>query len=275
MLRREAQAAAEKALPTAPEATRFPPAPPNARLAVIELKQRSLQMLHSDLILRNPLRSLEGTAENLLTPGGFGAVLARAGVGKTAFMVQLALYSLLQERNVLHISLDDSVKKVRLWYEEVFRAVAESYERPQIQAVWDAALPHRFIMTFKVEGFSVPKLQERLTDLTEQGIFSPQVILIDGLPFTDGSRDTLQGLRDLAGRYGVPVWFTITIHRHEEPGEDGLPVQLAEVRDLFETALVLLPDGKDIHVQRLLGASPEAGNSPLVLDPSTMLLRER
>jgi hypothetical protein len=202
-------------------------------------------------------------------------VLARAGVGKTAFMVQLALYSLLQERNVLHISLNDPVKKVRLWYDEVFRAMAESYDRTQIQAIWNDALPHRFIMTFKVEGFSIPKLQERLTDLSEQGIFSPQMVLIDGLPFADGSRETLMGLQDLAGRYGVPVWFTITIHRHEDPGEDGLPVQLAEVKDLFETAVVLLPDGKDIHVRSLLGAAPSGEPSPLVLDPATMLLRER
>lgn len=231
-------------------------------------------MLQSDLILRNPLQSLGNRGEDLLAPGRFGAVLARAGVGKTAFMVQLALYSLLQDRNVLHISLNDPVKKVRLWYDEVFRAVAESYERSRIQSVWDAALPHRFIMTFQVEGFSVPKLEERLTDLTEQGIFSPHMMLIDGLPFQESARESLLRLQELAGRYEVPVWFTVTTHRHEEPGEDGLPVQLAQVRDLFETAVVLLPDGKDIHVRPLLGGPTAGSKATLVLDPATMLIRE-
>jgi hypothetical protein len=58
--------------------------------------------------------------------------------------------------------------------------------------LWDAILPHRFIMTFKVEGFSVPKLEERLTDLTEQGIFFPNMIILDGLPFTENVRSLLQ-----------------------------------------------------------------------------------
>jgi ATP/maltotriose-dependent transcriptional regulator MalT len=42
-------------------------------------------------------------------------VLAPAGVGKTAFLVQLALNAMLQEKNVLHISLDEPVTKVSLW----------------------------------------------------------------------------------------------------------------------------------------------------------------
>ena len=48
-------------------------------------------------------------------------MLARAGVGKTAILVQLALNTLLKGKNVLHISLNDPVKKVGLWYKEVFR----------------------------------------------------------------------------------------------------------------------------------------------------------
>lgn len=138
---------------------------------VIYLKERNFKMLKKDLILRNPLRLLGNEKEAILPPGGFGAILARAGVGKTSLMVQLALNSLLDSDNVLHISLNDPVKKVSLWYDEVFRHIAEKYRLTQLDQLWDVILPHRFIMTFKVEGFSVPKLEERLTDLIEQGIF--------------------------------------------------------------------------------------------------------
>ncbi len=77
-------------------------------------------MLKKDLTLRNPIRLLGKENQDILPKGGFGAVLARAGVGKTAIMVQLSLETLLRGKNVLHVSLSDPVNKVSLWYKEVF-----------------------------------------------------------------------------------------------------------------------------------------------------------
>ena len=70
-------------------------------------------MLKKELRLQNPLRFMERENEDILPEGGLGAVIARAGVGKTAILVQLALNTLLKGKNVLHISLNDPVKKVR------------------------------------------------------------------------------------------------------------------------------------------------------------------
>ena len=89
-------------------------------------------MLKQDLTLRNPLRLLGENTEDNLAEGGFGAVLARAGVGKTALTVQIALNSLLKSHNVLHISLNDPVNKVTLWYKEVFKSLAGQYNLKQI-----------------------------------------------------------------------------------------------------------------------------------------------
>ena len=210
--------------------------------------------------------------EEILPEGGFGAVLARAGVGKTALLVQLALNSLLKSKNVLHISLNDPVSKVCLWYEEVFKDIAREYDVSQMDELWEAILPHRFIMTFKVEGFSGPKLEERLTDLTEQGIFLPQIILIDGLPFDENVRETLSDLKALAKKHDVRVWFAVRTHRHEKPAPDGTPVPLLGVTDLFEAAIQLQPEGKEIHVQVLKGGTLD--QQPLLLDPATMLIKD-
>jgi hypothetical protein len=137
------------------------------RPGVIYIKERYFNMLKKDLILRNPLRVMGYENDDILNAGEFGAVLARAGVGKTAFLVQLSLNALLRGKNVLHISLEDPVNKVSLWYQEVFNLIAEQYQVDQINQVWESLLPHRFIMTFRVEGFSVPKLEERLSDLMD------------------------------------------------------------------------------------------------------------
>ena len=158
-------------------------------------------MLKNDLIMRNPLRLMGHESEDILAPGEFGALLARAGVGKTALLVQLSLNSLLRGMNVLHISLQDPVNKVSLWYEEVFSRIAQQYDIHQMDQLWDTILPHRFIMTFQVEGFTVPKLEERLTDLIEQDIFNPQMMLIDGLPFDDSVGEVLQQLKALSSAH--------------------------------------------------------------------------
>ncbi len=231
-------------------------------------------MFKKDLILRNPLRSFGRAGEELMKAGHFGAVLAPAGVGKTAFIVQLALNAMLQEKNVLHISLDEPVTKVNLWYEKLFQDLTGRSKWTKLDGVLEDLLPHRFIMTFRVEGFTVPKLEERLTDLTAQGIFKPEMVLIDGFPFGEAARERLMALKLLAGRLGGYAWFTVHTHRHEKPSADGLPPSLAEAGDLFDVILQLEPKGADIVIQSLRGVASDAAEGRLRLDPATMLLRD-
>lgn len=242
---------------------------------VIRLKERSLIMLKQDLILRNPLRILGHENDDILEPGQFGAVLARAGVGKTALIIQIALNTMLRNKKVLHISLNEPVGKVNLWYQEVLGRMAQQYQVPHMEQLWDTIVAHRFIMTFQVEGFSAPRLEERLTDLTSQAIFNPEIMLIDGLPFDQQTPAVLRELKALADRLSLPVWFTITTHRHEAPAPDGLPVQLSMVQGLFEVAITLQPDGKAIHIKALKGCATATTQPPLVLDPETMLIQDR
>jgi hypothetical protein len=242
---------------------------------VIYIKERYFTMLKKDLILRNPLRMMGFKNDDILNAGEFGAVLARAGVGKTAFLVQLSLNALLRGKDVLHISLEDPVNKVSLWYQEVFNLITEQNKVDQINQLWESLLPHRFIMTFRVEGFSVPKLEERLSDLMEQNIFSPQMMIVDGFPFDESVHKSLTEFKDLIKNHQMPVWFTIRTHRHENLGPDGIPMQLARLSDLFEIAIQLLPVGKEIHVKAVKGAESFSEQLDLRLDPSTMLIKNK
>ena len=241
---------------------------------IIFIKERNISMLKNELILKNPLRRMGYESDDILDIGQFGAVMARAGVGKTAFLVQLALNSMLRAKKVLHISLDDPVKKVSLWYKEVFSRIANQYAIPQSGQLWDSVLPHRFIMTFRVEGFSVPKLEERLTDLIEQDIFKPDMMIIDGIPFDESVSPDLVKLKDLVARHPMRVWFTIRTHRHENPDPDGTPRQFIPVADLFEAAILLVPVDKQIQIKALKGAGPAEDQPDLMLDPATMLIQD-
>jgi hypothetical protein len=241
---------------------------------VFYLRERIFNMLKKDLVLKNPLRLLGHDSDDVLADGGFGVVMARAGVGKTAIGVQLSINSQLRHQNVLHIGLNDPVQKVCLWYDEVLRNLICQYEVPQEERLWEAILPHRFIMTFKVESFSVPILEERLTDLIEQGIFVPKMVLIDGFPFDNGIRTSLEDLKSLAKELGFHVWFTMNIHRHKNPGPDGFAPEFSTVEDLFDVAIQLIPDGKEVLVKALKGIAGASDSRQLRLNPSTLLLMD-
>ncbi|MBW2569288.1 MAG: AAA family ATPase [Deltaproteobacteria bacterium] len=230
-------------------------------------------MLNVDL--NNPFKAMGYDNEDIIPEGGFGAVLARAGVGKTAFLVQLALRAIVRNKNVLHVSLNDPVNKVSLWYKEVFNNLAKQYNIKEPSQLWETMLPHRFIMTFKAEGFSVPTLEERMTDLSEQNIFSPQIVVVDGLLFDEFAQKSLSDLKAIARKLSLQVWFAVRTHRHEESASDGMPASFSNVSDLFDVAIQLQPKGKEINVLSLKGAPSTSDFSELCLDPSTMLIKKQ
>jgi hypothetical protein len=239
------------------------------------IRERNTRMLKNEFIFNNPLRRMGYKSDDIIQTGEFGAVMARAGVGKTSFLVQLALHSMLRGKNVLHISLNNPVKKVSLSYREVFDRITAQYDVQQTNRLWDTILPHRFIMTFRVEGFSVPKLEERLTDLIEQNIFKPDTMIIDNIPFDDTVIQDLTELKKLAFRQGMRAWFSVRTHRHEEPDPSGIPIQLGQVAGLFEVAIQLIPKGKQIQIKAFNGPGSEADFPDLMLDPATMLITDQ
>lgn len=232
-------------------------------------------MNNNDPISQNPLTHLGYDTEGLLSLGGFGAVVARAGVGKTSFLVQLALNTLSRQNNVLHISLKDPIDKVNLWYKEVFYNLVASGTFEEPDGLWEWLLPNRVIMTFKTTDFTIPMLKDRITDLIDQARFSPKTIIIDGLPLKSSLQNSLADLKAIAKINTIRIWFAVTSHRHETTGPDNIPGPLSEVADLFETIIQLQPEGKKIHVNIIKGR-PKTPDSPrLFLDPSTLLIQAR
>ncbi len=219
----------------------------------------------------NPLGGLGHEDAALLSPEAFSAVCARPGVGKTAFLVQLALWAMSLEKNVLHVSLRDPIKKVDLWYQDLCASLARRSD--EASPGRGSVFPRRFIMTFKVEGFSVPKLEERMADLMEQNIFTPQVILLDGLETDTFSTGLVEDLKSLARRFSAPVWISLQIQQYpraEDPSPVPAPLQAED--DAFKSIVFLEGTADQIQVKSVKGASGKARFPFLRLDPSTLLL---
>lgn len=230
-------------------------------------------MLKNMLILRDPLKQT-GIDPGKTEKGGFAAILARAGVGKTALMVQIAINALLKEKNVLYISRKDPVNKVDAWYKEIFLRLTQDTDPDQnADALWDKLLHHRFIMTFETESFSVSKLQKRILELTGQKIFHPSIIMIDGFSFADTSAEEVKALHEFSKDQGLMIWFTVRTHRHDPVGTSGMPVELNPFAPLFETMILLAPEEDRIYLKPMNGYEKDEDVSGLYLDPSTMLIK--
>lgn len=230
-------------------------------------------MLKNMLILSDPLEKT-GIDPGKVQKGGFAAILARAGVGKTALMVQIAINAMLKGKNVMHISKKDPVDKVAAWYKEVFLRLTQDTDPAQkADLLWDELLHHRFIMTFETETFSIPKLQKRILELTGQNIFHPSIIMIDGFSFADTSTQEVTALHEFAQNQGLMVWFTLRTHRNGSAGADGMPEELTPFAPLFETMVLLAPEEDRIYLKPMRGHGKPDSVSGLYLDPSTMLIR--
>ena len=240
---------------------------------IIHLTYEDIAMLKKEIIYRNPLTSLGYENEDILADGGFGAVMAHAGVGKTALLVQMGLNTMLRDKKVLHVSLHDAVSKVDVWYHELFQNIANNFNDAAVKEYWENIQPRRFIMIFKEENFSVPKLEERLTELMEQNIFKPHTMIIDGFKFDEIGRKPLAHLKELAGKRAIRIWFTVHAHRHEERAPNELPVWFLHVADLFEVIVELAAENDGVFIKAIKGETPASFQTSLHLDPSTMLVK--
>ena len=94
-------------------------------------------MRRKELNERSPVRLLEASIHGGLGRGNIAAVVARHGVGKTAFLVGVALDDLMRGRKVLHVSLEEPSDRVRSFYDEIFGDLAHERE---LEDVWKVRL---------------------------------------------------------------------------------------------------------------------------------------
>ncbi len=229
-------------------------------------------MGYEPLVNQNPLRVLHlGTSARQM-----GLVMARAGLGKTALLVQIALDSILRGNRVIHVSIGESIDKTRVWYDDIIQFILQEHSVTRPHELIEMINRHRMIMTFKEEVFSRPRLEERLNDLILQDIFRPNCLVIDGFDFSASDRATVEDLKDLISGLNLQAWFTATSHRGDDRvSPAGVPAPCHEVDDLFDTVILLKPERNAmIELEIIRGNNEDAAAASLHLDPTTMMVKE-
>jgi len=232
-------------------------------------------MQKEDLIRKNPLRVLNPLSAESLPDHRMGLVMARAGLGKTAILVQIAMDSMLRGQKVLHVSIGEDLGKAKAWYEDIFKYITENIQMGTSSEVEDELMRNRMIMTFKVAAFSRPKLEERLNDLVYQNIFRPDIVVVDGYDFARADYDSIMGLREMMAAMNVQGWFSALRHREDDrKSAAGVPAPCHEVDGLFDTVIVLQPEKDSILLNIIKDEYDGAAGKTLKLDPSTMMVQE-
>jgi hypothetical protein len=226
---------------------------------------------------RSPVRVLEASIHGGLGPGNIGVVIARHGVGKTAFLVGVALDDLMRGRKVLHVSLEHDSDKVRAFYDELFMDLTH---RRELEDVWKVRLElerNRMIHCYLEDTFSIDKLRQALGFMRDHGDFRPVAVMIDGYPFERATPAEMDALRGIAREADAELWMSATTHRESIMNEHGVPEPMAHLEQEVDVILRMAHDSKAVHVSLLKDHdNPEVSDLKLALHPTTLLLeRER
>ena len=230
-------------------------------------------MHRKELNERSPLRVLEQSIHGGLGRGNLGVMVARTGVGKTAFLVGVALDDLMRGQKVLHISLQHPVEKIRTYYDDIFGDLAHTRELEDVWKVRTEMERNRRIHHFRHGAFSVDKLRDTLGFMRAHGDFSPSTILIDGYDFAAASAGDMGSLREIARSIEAELWMSAVTHRDSEIDDTGVPEPVAHLGSSVDVILRMAHDGDNVHVSLLKDHdNPNVSDLKLALDPTTMLL---
>ncbi|MBU8849538.1 MAG: AAA family ATPase [Desulfobacterales bacterium] len=228
-------------------------------------------MLKKDLISKSPVSKTIGIEK--IKDGRFGAVLSRAGVGKTSFLVQIALTRLLNNEKILHVSLDDPMGKINLRYHEGYTSLIDyiGYVDPQKAVrLWENIKPNKVGISYNEVTFDTEKIKDYLKSFKKADLTLPSIIIIDGLNFDKDVSTVLGKLENLSKEFSVVIWFSMKIHREEGLCETGFPIQLETYKDRFDKAVFLQP--VENKIEAIILKDGDRTDQRFMLNPSTMMI---
>ncbi|MBN1824997.1 MAG: hypothetical protein JW958_01945 [Candidatus Eisenbacteria bacterium] len=231
-------------------------------------------MYRKEVHQRSPLRIFEGSARGGLGRGNLGAVISRAGVGKSAFLVNVALDELMADRRVLHVAAGSPLDRVRNFYDKTFNELLRS------ACVTDTAFlrlsmeRNRHIHCFAPGSFRTGSLYDEALSLRDHADFRPDLIILDDFPFESAVERDMEDLRRLATEFQAEAWLAALSHRHETPPDGGVHDPTQAFDAYLSVKLFLEPAGDRVKLRVLKDhENPDPAALTVDLDPSTLLIR--
>jgi hypothetical protein len=230
-------------------------------------------MYRKELNERNPLRLFEHSIHGGLGPGNIGVVVARHGIGKTAFLVGIALDEAMRGRKTLHVSLDKTVDHMREFYDEIFMDLAHSAHLEDLASERLEMERNRMIHTYAGKSFTIHKLRHSINFLKEYAHFDPACLILQGYDFERATAEDMAAFRELAAEFNVEMWMSAMTHRGVQTNEHGMPEHIAKLAPAIAVIVEMTDHDDGVHISLLKDHdNPDVAKLKLALDPSTMLL---
>ena len=224
---------------------------------------------------RSPRTLLERDGHPGPGAGKLGLVMARAGVGKTAFLTGLGVDALLSGQKVLHISIERTIDKVREWYDEALvEMLRQNKKLEHLSSLQLSMERNRHIHTFVGQSFSVDRVREMLNLLRDAMEFVPAVIILDRMEYAQLDMDSIVDLKAIADEVGAELWMACRTHRDGPAAAPGhLPPPADAIEDSVDVAFSLVPQDAKVRLH-VIKDQDEVVDKDLniLLDPQTLLL---
>ncbi len=200
---------------------------------------------------QSPLRILERSIHGGLGKGNLGVVMAPAGVGKSACLVQIGLDDLMRERAVLHVAIGQTVEHVSAWYDALFDDLADLVDLADRGGVRESIGHRRLIKAFAEGAFSPQGLDQALSEFETHLGLAPSAILIDGYDWNrPGCTAALQVIKAHARRVGAELWMTArTPRRYDVRPPQPITPACASCAALIDVGLLLEPHGRNVKMR--------------------------
>jgi len=232
-------------------------------------------MYAKELNERNPLRLFESSIHGGLGNGNLGVVVARHGLGKTPFLVGIALDEAMRGRKTLHVSLDDTVAHLREFYDEMFLDLAHAARLEDLPAERLQMERNHTLHTYAGKSFTIHKLRHSINFLKEYAHFEPACIIIEGFDFDNASVEDVEAFRQLAVQFNAEVWMSAITHRETPIDNNGIPMPLVQFLPSVAVIVRLSGQSDGAHLSLLKDHdNPSVATLTLALDPETMLLKQ-
>jgi len=230
-------------------------------------------MYRKELNERNPLRLFEHSIHGGLGQGNIGVVVARHGIGKTAFLVGIALDDAMRGRKALHVSLEKTVDHMREFYDEIFMDLAHSAHLEDLSTARLEMERNRIIHTYAGKSFTIPKLRHSIHFLKEYAHFDPACLILEGFDFNRAVLQDMEAFRELAREFNVEMWMSAVTHRGARSNDHGIPEPLSKLASAIAVIVQMTDQSGCVQLSLLKDHdNPEVARLALALDPETMLL---
>lgn len=163
-------------------------------------------MAKLELYNKSPIRAFDNAVNGGLKAGEMGLVTSKKGVGKTAVLVQFGIDTLLNGKQLVHVSFDQVSSNVIEWYDTIVQEIVKNKISDEDKEV---IMRNRTILNFNQDNFNLEKVVNTLNALKAGGIGVAGVV-IDGVDFAKAKESDIQAVASYAKATKTKVWVSAT-----------------------------------------------------------------